>query len=274
MGWAVRRKAEGSGEDAHGIARSGRRWSASRAGRGPLVSRRGISHRAYPPTPTAHKEQETTPPQNQEAGDRGFREPNGKGWKTDFGPTPHAQTEELRPQEGETQRSSWPGWGVSPPLKGCAGQVLGYLLPPLSLPQPPALPSPSSAFTVAPVPTSGEVPVSPLPSGTPLSKCWLHPWVERGGALGSLSGCLDWGGRWERVRRPRGQWLGASLRPRVWVPPASKEASHLCVGNDNNITKESNSPLPRRRAPVPRPTGSSSSLSSPALALKPQLQPH
>ena len=181
MGWAVRRKAEGSGEDAHGIARSGRRWSASRAGRGPLVSRRGISHRAYPPNPTAHKEQETTPPQNQEAGDRGFREPNGKGWKTDFGPTPHAQTEELRPQEGETQRSSWPGWGVSPPLKGCAGQVLGYLLPPLSLPQPPALPSPSSAFTVAPVPTSGEVPVSPLPSGTPLSKCWLHPWVERGG---------------------------------------------------------------------------------------------
>lgn len=27
----------------------------------PLLSRRGISHRAYPPTPTPRKEQETTP---------------------------------------------------------------------------------------------------------------------------------------------------------------------------------------------------------------------
>lgn len=85
-----------------------------RAGWRPCLSRRGISHRAHPPTPTAHKEQETAPTPKLGSRDRGFREPNRKGWKRAFGPTPPAQVEELRPQEGETQRSSWTDLGVSP----------------------------------------------------------------------------------------------------------------------------------------------------------------
>lgn len=50
----------------------------------------------HPPPPHA-KSKKPPPPPNQEAGDRGFREPNRKGWKRAFGPIPPAQMEELRP---------------------------------------------------------------------------------------------------------------------------------------------------------------------------------
>lgn len=137
-------------------------------------------------------------------------------------------------------------------MKGCADQVHQNTFSLLCPSQPPPPPSPSSAFPVAQSPPLGKVPVSPLPSGTPLSKCWLRPWWT-GAALGS-SECLDWAGRGVKKEARGGTSWGLPSHPGtacLQLQP-KKAKSPLCRGMITPPRRAT--PLcPPGRAPAPGP---------------------
>lgn len=157
-------------------------------------------------------------------------------------------------------------------MKGCADQVLGYLLPPLSLP--------------SPLPSSPQ----PLPSQWPSPHLWEGPSVPttlRDSPFQMLAPSLGgqgqpweaslgvWTGRGRGVKEAEGA-LAGGFHPTQGLRASSFQPKRQVTSMWGMITP------PRRATPLcppgerlpPEPPRSSSSLSSPALSLTPHLQPH
>ena len=172
----------------------------------PLLSIRGVSHSANPPLPrTPHEEQEISQTRRQVMEDLEKRV-----WKRTSGPTTLA----LRFQEGESQGSSWPGWGVSPSFKRWCRQVA--LSPP---PRPRTTPRPARARSLS-LPSCPHLPIHGLQS-PPLGRSQFphHP----PGLPFSNLGSIPW---WRRWPRKASEGVRASARgfppPEAWCSPGPR----------------------------------------------------